>query len=503
MKFKKIIKFNFILLFMYLMVSVMSCSTFNASLDSLLVAPRVDNILVKGTWNLDNFYYMYNKNKETTPKIPSDSYLFISDNYLRINDLLFEYDTFKVKTFMLSDYMRVKFKIDDFSFLNLEDKRVNIFTIQDEDKNMHEFIKYDDDTILFYYDDDIMYSFKKISNKIDNEIEGFVKENFKNNIIIYDDKNIEDVGFLISFRSDRKVTDYAIPKNMYSSVWIYQKNDGTYDYYMFDNIVLPKDDKILNISVESSQKNNLYEKILISDSSSDNLFTLDGTNDMNEEFINQFIDITYVNENYIGINYDQNIEYLGNINIDKCAMLSIDDPIIERRLKFSDIFQKSEKIFYDSYYKFINLLKKGSFEFYDTEPREDSFKLERYGGDWFLKGRVNTKLPSITLKPLDFDIEILPNKKLVSENNISANLGQIKLRNPEARDAFISPNKDFIVILTSTTMGVYKIVGDKISNNAILELPIDATDSVILSEWYTGDKAIEVNSLLGDSKFRR
>lgn len=116
MKFRKIIKFNFILLFMYLIINVMSCSTFNASLDSLLVAPKVENILVKGTWNLDSFYYMYNKNTGITPKIPSDSYLFISDYYLRINDLLFEYDTFKVKTFMLSDYMRVKFKIDDFSF---------------------------------------------------------------------------------------------------------------------------------------------------------------------------------------------------------------------------------------------------------------------------------------------------------------------------------------------------------------------------------------------------
>ncbi|BAK56056.1 hypothetical protein SFBM_0277 [Candidatus Arthromitus sp. SFB-mouse-Japan] len=496
MKFRKIIKFNFILLFMYLIINVMSCSTFNASLDSLLVAPKVENILVKGTWNLDSFYYMYNKNTGITPKIPSDSYLFISDYYLRINDLLFEYDTFKVKTFMLSDYMRVKFKIDDFSFLNLEDKSVNIFTIQDEDKNMHEFIKYDDDTILFYYDDDIMYSFKKVSNKIDTEIEGFVKDNLKNNVITYDGEYMNNVGFLISFRSERKVTDHSIPKSVYKSIWVYQNNDGTYAHKVFDDIIVPKDGKILNISVESSDKNDLYEKIAIDDLLSDDVFILDGDNNTNEEFINQFIDITYVNENYIGINYDQNIEYLGNINIDKCAMLSIDDPVIERRLKFSDIFQKSVKIFYNSYYKFINLLKKVNLDAYDTEPREDSFKLERYGGDWFLKGRVNTKLPSSTLKPLDFDIELLPNKKLISENNVSANLGQIKLRNPEARDAFMSPDRDLVVILTSTTMGVYKIIGDKISNNAILELSIDSGDNVILGEWYTGDKAVEVELLL-------
>ena len=45
MKFRKIIKFNFILLFMYLIINVMSCSTFNASLDSLLVAPKVEFLL--------------------------------------------------------------------------------------------------------------------------------------------------------------------------------------------------------------------------------------------------------------------------------------------------------------------------------------------------------------------------------------------------------------------------------------------------------------------------
>ena len=60
----------------------------------------------------------------------------------------------------------------------------------------------------------------------------------------------------------------------------------------------------------------------------------------------------------------------------------------------------------------------------------------------------------------------------------------------------MSQYRDLVVILTSTTMGVYKIIGDKISNNAILELSIDSGDNVILGEWYTGDKAVEVELLL-------
>ena len=56
MRFKYFIKIicSFILLMFFT-----SCSTFNASLDTLLVSPKVDNILVGGTWTVENFYYMF------------------------------------------------------------------------------------------------------------------------------------------------------------------------------------------------------------------------------------------------------------------------------------------------------------------------------------------------------------------------------------------------------------------------------------------------------------
>lgn len=498
MKFKRLFRVSFFMCFIYLIFNLTSCSTFNASLDSLLVSPKAENIIIEGTWSLDEFYYMYNNNVSVNPSLPKDSYLFINRDYFRLNDLLFYYDKIKVKNVMLSDYMRVRFKIGDFSFLSLEDKIINIFTIQGENKEIYEFIKYDDDTLLFYYDDDIMYKFNRISTKIDNKFEEYVSNNYKNNITEDDIIDIEDSGFLISFRSDRKVVDSSIPKSSYKTIWFYQSSNGTYSHKIFDNIIIPKGREILEISINTSDKNNLYEKIIVNRKS--NLRSVSSNININEEFINQFIDITYVNENYIGIRYNQSTDYLGKINTNKWAMLSIDNPIIENRLNFSDILNDNIQGFYESHNKFISLLKNKDLGAYDLEPREDSFNLERYGGNWFLRGRINSNVEGDMIVPLDFDIEVLPNEDLVKNNSYYVNLNQLKLKNPEAIDGFISPNKDILIIITKNTMQIYKIIGDKISSNNIMEFSIDPEDSIISGNWYTGIDAVNVNKLLDEFK---
>ncbi len=498
----KLIKFIKSICSFVLLILLISCSTFNASLDSLLVAPKVDSIMIKGTWTVENFYYMYKTSSLTVPKIPVNSYLFISNDYLRVNDTLFEYANYEVKTSTLNDYMRIKFKISDFSFLNLDDKEINIFSIQDKEKNVYEFLRYDDDTILFYNLDDIMYVLKRFSSDIDEDLENYVKDNFKNNILNEQGKDIIDTGFLISFKSQRKVSDSSIAKSSYNTIWFYQNSEGGYSYRVFSSIIIPKNDSIFEVKVESSEKNNLYEKIIATKLQFDNDGMSEDTlksNNTNEEFINQFIDITYVNQNYIGINYDQNTEYLGKINTNKIAVLSIEEPYIEKRLKFSDIFKGNKKDFCESRKKFIESIDNKDLETYDSEIREDSFKLSRYAGSWFLRGRINPKI-GYDSTPIDFDINVLPNEDLVRNNDLSVNLGRIKLKQPNVLDAFVSPNRDIIATLTEENMYMHKIIGNEISSNVIGEFSIEKGDEVILSEWYLNEEAKKVNELLNNIK---
>ena len=180
-------------------------------------------------------------------------------------------------------------------------------------------------------------------------------------------------------------------------------------------------------------------------------------------------------------------------------MLSIDEPYIEKRLKFSDIFKYNKKDFYTSRKKFLDFVDKQILEMYDSEVREDSFKLLRYAGSWFLRGRINPKT-GYDVSPIDFDIEVLPNDTLVKNNDLSINLGQIKLKQPDVLDAFISPNRDIMVTLTKENMYVYKIIGDKVSNNTIGEFSIKKDDIVILSEWYVSEEAEKINELLEEVK---
>lgn len=495
------IRFKHNIFLLILLMFLTSCSTFNVSLDSLLVPPKVNDISIQGTWKVENFYYIHEYPSNMGSVIPKDSYVFLSKNYLRINDKVFNYDSYKIKSTTLSEYMRVKFKISDFSFLNLKDKEVYIFSIHDENNNVYEFVEYDKDTILFYYYyDNIMYTLKKVSDDIDKDFENFAKEKYKNNTSSNKPDKIIDTGFLISFRSEREVSGASIPKSSYNSVWFYQKSDGTYSYKIFDGIIIPKNDEILKVNIKLSDKNNLYEKISIEKLNKDTkkweeIETLNN----NEEFINQFIDITYINENYIGINYDQNTEYLGKINTDKIAMLSIDNPYIEKRVKFSDILKGHEDDFISSRKKALEFINKHDLKMYDEEIREDSFKLSRYAGSWFLRGRINPKT-GYNVSPIDFDINVLPTRELVRYNDSSINLGQIKLKQPDVLDGFLSPNRDIIVLITKDNMYIHKIIGDKISTNSIGEFPLKDGDSVISINWYIFNSAVNVNKLLEEIK---
>src|SRR5699024_5948152 len=113
--------------------------------------------------------------------------------------------------------------------------------------------------------------------------------------------------------------------------------------------------------------------------------------------------------------------------------------------------------------------------------------------------RINPKT-GYDVSPIDFDIEVLPNDTLVKNNDLSINLGQIKLKQPDVLDAFISPNRDIMVTLTKENMYVYKIIGDKVSNNTIGEFSIKKDDIVILSEWYVSEEAEKINELLEEVK---
>ncbi len=499
----KIIKvLNKVILLFFILI-ITSCSTFNASLESLLISPKIENIPIEGTWSVDKFFYMYKKNYNANPQIPLNSYFFISNDYFRINDMLIKYEEFKVKSTSLKNYMRVKFKISDISFLNLEDKDIDVFTIQNSEKNIYEFLKYDEDTLLFYYNDDIMYLLKKISNKIDKNLENYAKDNYKNNIYNDNTENITETGFLVSLRSEREIKDSSIPKSEYKTIWFYQNNEGNYSYKVFDDIIIPKNGDIYTVKVESSDRNSLYEKLVIYK----NLISKDKTeskivsksSNSNEEFINQFIDITYINDNFIGIDYEQNTEYLGQIINDKNAMLSFNEPYIEKRLKFSDIFPENVNDFNNSRNKFLDLLDEDIIELYDDEIREDSFKILRYAGSWFLRGRINSKI-GYDIDPIDFDIEVLPSEELVKYNNFPINLRQIKLIQPEVVDAVISPNADIIVVLTNENIYVYRIIGHEISTNTIGEFSIEKGDTLIANNWYFSDEANKLNKMFQEIK---
>ena len=112
---------------------------------------------------------------------------------------------------------------------------------------------------------------------------------------------------------------------------------------------------------------------------------------------------------------------------------------------------------------------------------EDNFTLERRNGNWTLKGRLN-----LGDRYEEFPIGLSPVGKLVNYDELHVTWDSIKERVPMALDAYTSPNKDLLIVVTGNFLMIYTIENGEISEKPVKKIDIKKGESVIMVEWATG-----------------
>jgi hypothetical protein len=124
-------------------------------------------------------------------------------------------------------------------------------------------------------------------------------------------------------------------------------------------------------------------------------------------------------------------------------------------------------------------------EMLEEEPTDCSWGLIRRHGQWVLRGRLRYSFEVYRGHYADFDIPIDPPTSLVSHDELHPSWEKVKSRVPGAVDAFSSPGRDLLVVLTQSTLTAHPVAGGVIGE-AAFSLELGSNEAAVMIQWAEG-----------------
>lgn len=121
----------------------------------------------------------------------------------------------------------------------------------------------------------------------------------------------------------------------------------------------------------------------------------------------------------------------------------------------------------------------------EEQPDDCSWGLIRRQGRWVLRGRLRYSCEAYRGHYADFDIPFSPPASLVSYDELHPSWETVKATVPGAVDAFSSPTKDLLVVMTKEELVVYPVTGDAIGAS-VLTLELNDNEAAVMIQWAEG-----------------
>ena len=432
--------------------------------------PNMGQSPLYGNWTITKFISNKKSNQDNFKfkELIGEDLYFSNDSVLLANDYIKE-ASYKTKYVKLSNYLYQKFNLD-YKNLGLEDSEVYttyVFDSNSKSSLYYEVIKTSENTALLF-DNGITLEIKLVDDKIKNEdLNSNISER-KDEVLAK--SNLFDLtgdkGFLIGFKTK---LDSNIPSWNYKTLYLKFSDMKLENVYEMNNIILPRDDRFFEVSVQRESKSEeITDRLIARDYKTSSVINKDSEIPKNEaeelREDNSLKTINFITNNYINVeSLDRNTgkRTLRIYNLDKLEdkkALSYKDFISEDELKAEG--------------KNIQSLK------------EDPYNIGIYrdNGFWKLKGRLNTE----DGKYSDFDLNLVLPYEVNKYNKINIPMTQIKSFKSGIKDGFVSPDNNFLITLENNYLRIYNISEGRIISSPIFEREIGDEASTIMTEWATG-----------------
>lgn len=86
-----------------------------------------------------------------------------------------------------------------------------------------------------------------------------------------------------------------------------------------------------------------------------------------------------------------------------------------------------------------------------------------------------------------YELDSLPlTEDLISFDSICCTWDEIRSQVPNALDAYSSPNRDMIAIISEDELKIYPLVQEKIGASEMLSIPLEEGETPVMAQWATG-----------------
>lgn len=391
--------------------------------------------------------------------------------------------SYKIKNVYTRDYFIYKYKLRS-STLDIENEKVQVITVLDDNQYFAEFVKVSEEDLLVYLNNSF-YRMEKVSEQVSlNEINRYIEieKAVVREFDSYEDENLE-TGALLGIKIPSYDNKNQLPMWEYETIWFRSKGGTFLDAYKMKDLLVPRKDGFWLIQVDREEKDRIIKDEInaipqYGKKTVDKL-ELDPSrfkNYRDSKLPKVLKNILFVGNNYISV---ENID-ASKDNRKSLAVYPIDNIKREKSVKLSDfIGENGEDIYLEGVQSVISPEE-------ELEGNEKNIGLSRKNGYWMFKGRINYNQNNKELYK-DFSISAIPPKDLVNYNELVLPWEAVKRKIPEAIDVYSSPNEDFIVVVTHGDLQIFEIANGQILDSKpvkTIDLPKNA--SIIMAEWATG-----------------
>lgn len=454
-----------------------------------ITSPRNNQSPVEGTWEIVKVIEENSKDEKTQEKEWKGKTFQFSEEYMTLGDYFLESPRYQIKRVNGKDYLLYSHK----SFLktfNIPDADIEVITVLDKDKFFCEIVRINDNELVLSIHSYNFY-LKKASNEIESSVGLQDKQQEANSysFMTYKADTLIRSGILLGLRSDNS-NEYS-----YRTMWIAANNKKLNPVFEIEEIVFPRRSGFWKMKTKKNTEAQRTEDFLYAyNISTDNI---DEVQELQFDYSDWFGKVGTIHKriDYIGNDY-VSIETIGDGGYEysdrgwfenTLQILPIDNISSKKNVKMIDLSGgdslASIKL---GIQKTMDKLKIEKNNLINREKLLENFGLERKMGHWVFKGRINYKRDDEFLSA-DYNINIIPPSKLVVYDELYIPWTYIKDKVPEAVDAYTSPNRDIVLVLTKNEIIVYGIQKDDIEKTPLQRINLKDNETVIMAEWATGD----------------
>ena len=474
-----------LIILLVIVLSLSACGEYNFNFastdeDNLLKLTKPTTVRdINGLWELSESYNLVEKsNSENT--VVDKTNVFVTDSYFEYKNTKMLNPKLSAKYVRLSSLLNNKL-IEKPAGFEVDQENVIVYKAQDERLVSQEFIKTDNDQLVFI-DVNTIDVYNRIGDiSAEQEIEKY--ESFLANLEESANNNVNK-QFSVSFNFRRKNSGRGLELLDYDylTYFISRTEDQTRPIvWTHNDLVIGKDTGLWTIEHDRNyheESNIIMDRILANPSFAE------AEAKVNQLQGNYARRIDYINDNYIAFT---KINTLSDSVSENYEVLNLNQLAMNQPLKINAIGGNEANDTYDALYNENFSIIQNQYQLETLEISKDTSNigLVRAQMLWDFISSIEVKLPpSNNIVRRKLSLPIVPIIDIAAIDNKNIGWRDVSTRVIGAIDASVSPDGSFIMIQSQTQIEIYPMYNSFISLTPIVSIQNAEDLELVGAKWY-------------------